>query len=397
MMVASAIMISITAAIFALVDPSRGTYRTQPEVSDMQQRLRVGGMFLRDDLVMAGAGSQAAVAPTSPKGSLMNYFAPLQPVRLGGNLADPLNGVYFRDDTVTVFYIPAGAPQATIEFDMPQPSAELQIGRDPACGNNANQLCNWKIGMRVLVFDDQGAFDTITVTQVQPGAGGALNVEGMVQHNKHLAGNELSKRYQQGAQLAQVQQRTYYWDQNALQLKIFDGADRDEAVIDNVVNVRFTYFGEPRAPFLMPDNTTTYGPRPPSLGVQNRGNGTNDIGGWPAGENCAFQIDPANGANRISRLPNLAPGSEMLVPMAEEMLTDGPWCPDANFPTRFDADLLRVRKIGVVMRVQVASAELRGPAGVLFSHGGTNTNSRTLVPDQEVQFEISPRNFNLSR
>jgi hypothetical protein len=51
----------------------------------------------------------------------------------------------------------------------------------------------------------------------------------------------------------------------------------------------------------------------------------------------------------------------------------------------------------VVMRVQVASTQLRGPAGVLFRNGGQATSGNTLVPDQEVRFEITPRNFNLGR
>jgi hypothetical protein len=65
--------------------------------------------------------------------------------------------------------------------------------------------------------------------------------------------------------------------------------------------------------------------------------------------------------------------------------------------TRYDADILRIRKIGVRLRVQVASAELRGPAGVLFSNGGTSTNTTLMVPDQEIRFDIVPRNFNLGR
>jgi type II secretory pathway pseudopilin PulG len=400
LLVACGIMLGITGAIFALVDPAKGTYRAQPEVSDMQQRLRVGNSFMKDDLIMAGAGSQATSGPQSTKGSLLNFFAPVQPVRIGGALADPLSGIFYRDDAITIFYIPANAPQASIEASMPQPSSEMKIGGDLACGTDPDKLCNWKIGMRVLVFDDQGAFDTITLTQVQSGSGGGADVEGHLQHNHHIVGNELSKRYDVDAQVAQVLQRTYYWDAGALQLKMWDGAERDEAVIDNVVNLRFQYFGEPRPPFLMTTpggDITTYGPKPPALGVQNKGNGLKDVGAWPAGENCAFKIDPANGANRIARVADLAPGSDALVQLTQEMLTDGPWCPDADFPTRFDVDLLRVRKIGVLMRVQVASSELRGPAGVLFSRAGTGTKARMLVPDQEVQFEISPRNFNLSR
>ncbi len=73
-------MVGILGVIFSLVDPARGTYRTQPEVSDMQQRLRIGATFLSDDLSMAGAG---VAGRCSSIGSLMNYFAPVQPYRIG--------------------------------------------------------------------------------------------------------------------------------------------------------------------------------------------------------------------------------------------------------------------------------------------------------------------------
>ena len=75
------IMVGITGVIFSLVDPARGSFRAQPEVSDMQQRLRVGSTFLNDDLVMAGAGAPAG---GTLMGSLMNFFAPVQPYRSAG-------------------------------------------------------------------------------------------------------------------------------------------------------------------------------------------------------------------------------------------------------------------------------------------------------------------------
>jgi hypothetical protein len=40
---------------------------------------------------------------------------------------------------------------------------------------------------------------------------------------------------------------------------------------------------------------------------------------------------------------------------------------------------------------------LRGPAGILFKHGGTSTTSERYVPDQEFRFDITPRNMNLGR
>ena len=48
-------------------------------------------------------------------------------------------------------------------------------------------------------------------------------------------------------------------------------------------------------------------------------------------------------------------------------------------------------------RVQTGVAVLRGPAGVLFNRAGMGTISTRLVPDQAVQFDVTPRNLNLGR
>ena len=51
----------------------------------------------------------------------------------------------------------------------------------------------------------------------------------------------------------------------------------------------------------------------------------------------------------------------------------------------------------MTLRVETASAALRGPAGVLFTNGGTSTGGSRWVPDQEVHFEVAPRNLNVGR
>ena len=56
-LIATLVMVTVTAGVFAVLDPSHGILRTQPEVADMQQRLRVGVDTLSHDLVMAGAGA----------------------------------------------------------------------------------------------------------------------------------------------------------------------------------------------------------------------------------------------------------------------------------------------------------------------------------------------------
>jgi len=78
-------------------------------------------------------------------------------------------------------------------------------------------------------------------------------------------------------------------------------------------------------------------------------------------------------------------------------LQDGPWYPDDTDPHRFDADLLNIRRVRVTLRVQAARAALRGPAGILFLHGGTATSRERYLPDREIRFDVSPRNLNRER
>ena len=90
-------------------------------------------------------------------------------------------------------------------------------------------------------------------------------------------------------------------------------------------------------------------------------------------------------------------GGAVLVPLTAPMLTDGPWCPDAVNPNRFDADLLRIRRVAVTLRVESAAASLRGPAGPLFARPGSSSGGEAFVPDQEIRFDVAPRNLNLER
>jgi hypothetical protein len=73
------------------------------------------------------------------------------------------------------------------------------------------------------------------------------------------------------------------------------------------------------------------------------------------------------------------------------MLNDGPW-PDAGASERFDADVLRIRRVRVRLRLQ-APAPFRGRASAFFLHAGTATDARRLVPDQEISVDVSLRNW----
>ena len=114
---------------------------------------------------------------------------------------------------------------------------------------------------------------------------------------------------------------------------------------------------------------------------------------WLTGENCTFRVNAGSHVPRLARLS----GAANDVKLDATLLTDGTWCPDAASPVRYDADVLRVRRVRVTMRFEAAATSLRGPASVLFQRGGTAASNERLVPDFETRFDATPRNLSLSR
>jgi hypothetical protein len=67
-----------------------------------------------------------------------------------------------------------------------------------------------------------------------------------------------------------------------------------------------------------------------------------------------------------------------------------------NYPNRFDADLLRIRRVRVTMRVQAALSALRGPAGVLFTHAARRRAPNGWCPIRKFSSRYA-RNMTLGR
>lgn len=385
MLISTGIMVLVTGAIFGMLDPATGAFNTQPEVSDLQQRLRVSVDTLQKDLVMAGAGTYTG----SSAGALYNYFAPIMPYRGMGTDSDPAKGVYYRPDAISLVYIPPTPSQTTISDPMPPNSAEIKVEPQPNCpGNKLNQLCGFDTGMRVLIFDADGNWEPFTVTQVQDAAA----------HLQHR-GQPFDVTYAAGSYVTQVRTANYFLKTDlpskTFQLMYYDGYDTEVPVVDNVVKLEFEYWGDPNPPELLPGKCltaecpgpwTTYGPKPPALGVKS-------TAGWPDGENCLFAVQDGR---HVPRLAPLGGGGLAQAKLSPEMLQDGPWCPNADSQDRYDADLLRIRRVRATLRVQVSHEWLRGPSALLFKYPG-NASPSKFVPDQEIRFDVSPRNMNLGR
>lgn len=380
LLLASAIGLLLVATALVLTSQAEGTFQAQPEAADMQQRLRVAIDAVTKDLMMAGAGMDGGAAA----GPLDRFFAPVLPYRIG--VWQPGEPGGFDTRVITIIFVPQGAPQTTTMDSLVAATSDVRIKLGAGCPVT-DTLCGFREGMGVVVFDDSGAHDVFTV---RAAAGQVLSLE--------LRGAQLSRAYSAGAYIAQVSVDTYYLKSDpqsgAFQLAHYDGFRSDMPVTDQVVDLGFEYYGEPRPPALVRALSeadgpwTTYGPKPPEAKVDDPRDE------WPAGENCVFALTEGS---HVPRLADLNPGADGLVRLDPASLRDGPWCPDAGVPGRFDADLLRIRKIVVTMRVQVASSALRGPAGVLFSRGGISKGGERFVPDQEIRFDVAPRNLNLDR
>jgi prepilin-type N-terminal cleavage/methylation domain-containing protein len=349
LLISTAIMLTVTGAIFTVMSPAHGNSQAQPEVADLQQRMRVGTDVLFKELIISGAGPYQG--PVT--GSLIGFFAPILPRRVGDINPDPTRGAgSYQTDRLTLTYIPNSYSQTTISQSMPTPSAELKVTDQPNCPSS-EPLCGFKEGMNVIIFDTSGHWDTFVLTQVQDQAG----------HLQHR-GQELSYAYEAGASITQVVTNTYYLDRTTNQLMQYDGFNAAVALVDNVVDLQFQYFGDPNPPRL---------PKP-SLGEAN----------------CLYDV-----AGNLIAQPVLAATDGSLAELTPAILTNGPYCGSGT--NEFDVDLLRVRKVKVTLRMQAASASLRGNDPTRFTNRGTAVGGDRYVGDYQSQFEVTPRNLNLTR
>jgi hypothetical protein len=384
LVIATALTAVVMSAAVAIIVPSQGIFEAQPEAADLQQRVRAAADAVLRDIMAAGAGVDTGPA----SGPLSDYLPPVMPYRIGDSNSDIARGAFFRTDTLSLITLPSLVAQARVTRASVA-GQQLVVDAAPNCGGVPfDRLCGFTQDMRVIVLDGDGTYDMGSVASV-------LGLVVTIDHVGSFAGTHNGGT----AILAAVDLHTYYAKNDtatgAFQLVHYDGRVTDLPVVDELLKLAFEYFGDPSPPQLLPGADlrssqgpwTTYGPRPPPLDVDNTGDA------WAAGENCLFRV--SEGA-QVTRLATLS-GSLSDVKLDAALLTDGPWCPDAASPVRYDADLLRVRRVRVAMRFEAAAASLRGPASTLFQRGGTATSSTRLVPDFETRFDVTPRNVSLSR
>jgi hypothetical protein len=138
-----------------------------------------------------------------------------------------------------------------------------------------------------------------------------------------------------------------------------------EPMVDGVVDLELRAWGRADVPGL---RDAPEGPGLAGSGLHPPAADEADADGvYPDGEHC---MTLRSGGLPRSRLEPRAGAADGLVEFVPADFTDGPWCPRDGWPGAIDADLFRVQRIDLRLRVEVQSAEFRGPAGRLFSRGG---------------------------
>lgn len=375
LLIATVITTLVMASTWAVLNPASSAFQLQPEATDAQQRLRTASDAISRDLLAAGGQPFLAHGADVPSPLMAAAIIPARVGRTGADAAATAYANRFFSWSLSPI-----APQAILASAFASASGAVTITAGTGCHDLSS--CGFRAGMTVGIFGGSGVCDLFAVTAV---TGLTLTLQHVMRDSPFV--------HPAGSPIAEVTARTFAVRNDPATgiprlVRQDAAATSDAPVTDHIVNVVVSYFGEAEPPMpVIGANPAaarvTYGPSPPLPTLRP----TN----YPMGENCAF----ARGASGavLPRLSPLAAGAA-LIELPLSALTDGPWCPDGSDPNRYDADLLRVRHVAVSIRVESAIDAFRGPAGALFSRGGTARGPRTIA-DRVVRVSVTPRQLNL--
>ena len=322
-MLGLALTLVVLGALFELARPAASLNRSLLETANVQQRLRHAFDRLHTDLLAAGRGT-ILVSP----GPLGRFLPPVVPYRLGLRAAAGEHRRARPSAVTTLSVSKTSGSETTILSPIAGPTPVVRLDPGPGC---APPVCGYGARDLVLVFDEHGAWELFRVRGT-----GAMT---LALERAHATATVFAP----GAVVAPVDLHHYYADTERSQLRHYDGWQGDFPLVDDLVDLRFRFFGDAAA-----GPPVCQGPAPAAAG-----------------------------------------GPRVEIGLAE--LTDGPWCGPAGLP--FDADLLRIRAVAVDLRVQSAVEELRSADPRFFARPGPAPGGRGLVPDYAVSFTVAPRNM----
>ena len=324
-------------AAIALAE-SAAAFAWQPASGDLDARARSLARTLASDLSGAGAGPAARFDAIPAAGGiterLATWMPPILPRVLGVDGADA--DTVAAADRLSVVTIAADAPQAAIRR-LPPRWRWIPGATCPALVDG----CRIDDGLPVLVLGpaigfrlaeaaavDADGLDLAGLDDAAPGGEVLVAAAGLVSYRFDRARNEVLRARAAGRALP---------------------------MLGDVVQFAVEYWGDAAPP--MP--------------------------AWPApGETCLTFADGS------PRLPALAAAGTAAIRIDLAQLGDGPWCGEAPF--RFDADLFRVRRVRVRVRVQAEPAASRGADPRRFAQPGQAVSGAREIADLELAIDVAP-------
>lgn len=335
------LIVALAAALVAvgvlaeLVAGARTIGQALPEANDMEQRVRAATAAVASLVGRAGAGANgdrwaAEVARSLP---------PVFPHRRAPTGADGELSAY--TDRLSIVRVVDSAAASRLAGPMSSPASTIRV--TVAGGCVGAPACRFALGDRGVVADDTGTFDWFIVTGIGPDT---------VDHAPAL----LVKPFDPAddARVAPVRVEALAWDSAASVLRSYVDASGGQPIVDDVVGFAIRYFGDVAPPIR---------PAP----VPGRPGCLVDAAGQPT-------------------LPSLGPTNGALAELTPATLSDGPAC--GAVPQRFDADLYRIRRLSITLRVQASSPSRRGRDPRRWVHPGV-ADDKEAWPDVELTFDVT--------
>ena len=195
----------------------------------------------------------------------------------------------------------------------------------------AGAACGYRAGDLVLVFDDRPAWGLF---RVRDAGEATLRLEPL---------GPAATAFEAGAAITPIDVRHYYLDEEQRQLRRYDGWRGDFPLLDGAAALEFRFFG---------------------------------VSAGAAG--------PCRGG-----APGVPRGRLEAIPL--ERFTDGPWCGPASSP--FDADLLRVRAIGLDILIEGAAA---GPVSAPRPPASGPASGGEGADGYRAAFVVAPPNLQMA-
>jgi prepilin-type N-terminal cleavage/methylation domain-containing protein len=363
LLVASVISLFITGTALMIAGAARTALTVEPAALDTVRRLREAV-----DVVAAAIGSAGGERGIgADSGTIASAFPA---VRLASTAAGSFG------ELAVIRAVDGG--RGRLSVDQPGPGGSLTLEPTAGLCPRTRAVCGFDVGDPVAVADGRGHFDVFIVGAVSEPLG------------RITPRAPLAHAYRAGAWVAAVRSERF-----ELQRQIGGGqtlirvtaAGAREPLVDAVTRLEFDAWGEAAPPQVLDGGSSIgfarYGLAPvPADEVDAEGI-------FADGSHCMAARADGLLASTMAPLPADPDGLARLSPAD---LDDGPWCPHEDDVNRFDADWFRVRRVDVRVWVEALAAEFRGPAGALFSRGGTGAHDAPRwIRDRGLSVSVAVR------